>query len=295
MTTSTPDPADLRRDCAEAIAGYQYFDEREWLREAFLTVPREHFVPRRVWWPRRGDDGRYPVLDRDEQPGRWLKAVYRPLAALITQIADGAVRIEDGPTSNNDFTSSISCPAVVVNMLRHLAPQAGDRVLEVGTGTGYSTALLCERTGAEHVVTVEIHQALAEQAEERLGALGYRPRVVCADGEQGWEPGAPYDRLLSTVGVQEIPPAWLRQVKPGGLVMTPLATPAHCDVLAWLRPDGQGGADGGLIDTVYFMKTRSQRARKPWPELGWPRWPNWSDWSLTVTPEDGQRLRTRDG
>ncbi|MEU7229974.1 rRNA adenine N-6-methyltransferase family protein [Streptomyces chrestomyceticus] len=291
MTASVPDPAELREECANGISRYGYFDEREWLRAAFLTVPREHFVPRRVWWPKPGDDGRYPVLDRDDQPERWLKAVYRPLAALITQIADGAVRIEDGPSASNDFTSSISCPGVVVNMLRHLDPQPGDRVLEIGTGTGYSTALLCERVGADHVVSVEIQQGLAERAEERLGALGYRPRMVCADGEQGWEPGAPYNRLLSTVAVREIPPAWLRQVTPGGLVITPLATPMHCDALAWLRPDGQGGGGGGLIDTVYFMKTLSQRPRKPWRELGWPRWP---DWSLTVTPEGSQRLHTRD-
>ncbi|CAM5674177.1 MULTISPECIES: methyltransferase domain-containing protein [Streptomyces] len=291
MTASVPGPAELREECATGIAAYGYFDEQEWLRDAFLAVPREHFVPRRVWWPKADDDGRYPVLDRDEQPERWLKAVYRPLTALITQVADGAVRIEDGPTASSDFTSSISCPAVVVNMLRHLAPQAGDRILEIGTGTGYSTALLCERVGAEHVVTVEIQEALAKRAEERLGALGYRPQVVCADGEQGWEPGAPYDRLLSTAGVRQVPPAWLRQVRPGGLIITPLATPMRCDVLAWLRPDGQGGGEGGLIDTVHFMKTHSQRARRPWRELGWPRWP---DWSLTVTPEGSQRLHTRD-
>ncbi|MEU7159683.1 protein-L-isoaspartate(D-aspartate) O-methyltransferase, partial [Streptomyces chrestomyceticus] len=125
MTASDPGPAVLREECAAGISRYGYFDDQEWLRDAFLAVPREHFVPRRVWLPKTGEDGRYPVLDREEQPEQWLRAVYRPLAALITQIADGAVRIEDGPTSNSDFTSSISCPAVVVNMLRHLDPQPG--------------------------------------------------------------------------------------------------------------------------------------------------------------------------
>ncbi|MYT41761.1 protein-L-isoaspartate(D-aspartate) O-methyltransferase, partial [Streptomyces sp. SID5471] len=60
----------MREECATGIAAYGYFDEQEWLRDAFLAVPREHFVPRRVWWPKADDDGRYPVLDRDEQPER---------------------------------------------------------------------------------------------------------------------------------------------------------------------------------------------------------------------------------
>lgn len=118
------DSLDLRRRCAKEIAQrYGYFDGRMWLREAFESVPRELFVPDLVWWPHKGQDGRYPVLDRARRPEQWLEAVYRPRAALITQIADGAVKPEDGPTDSNDFTSSISCPAVVVNMLRHLDPQ----------------------------------------------------------------------------------------------------------------------------------------------------------------------------
>ncbi len=284
------DSLDLRRRCAEEIAQYGYFDGRMWLREAFESVPRELFVPDLVWWPHKDQDGRYPVLDRARRPEQWLEAVYRPRAALITQIADGAVKPEDGPTDHNDFTSSISCPAVVVNMLRHLDPQPGERVLEIGTGTGYSAALLARR--AAHVVTMEIEEELAQRAEGKLRDAGCdNVEVRVGDGEQGWGPGAPYDRVISTVGVREVPSAWLRQVKSGGIILTPIDTPLHCDALLRLDDcDGRGYGRGHLITDIYFMKLRSQRQRRPWHEYGWPRFP---DWEVTVHPENGQRVRTR--
>ncbi|MFD0386121.1 hypothetical protein ACFQ2B_38270 [Streptomyces stramineus] len=91
----------------------------------------------------RGDGARYPLIDRNEKPRAWLKAVYEPGAALITQIDDGTV----APTGPADgaFTSSISSPGVVIELLRHLAPEPGERILEIGTGSGYTTALLAHR------------------------------------------------------------------------------------------------------------------------------------------------------
>ncbi|MEV0280443.1 methyltransferase domain-containing protein [Streptomyces sp. NPDC050610] len=283
--------AELRQQCEKTIDTYKggYFTDRPWLRQAFHAVPRHHFVPDRVWAPERDADGRYPVLDRTRNPTEWLAAVYRPNWALITQIADGTVSIDAGPTASNDFTASISSTAVVINMLHHLDPQPGETTLEIGTGTGYSSALTAHRTGDHHLVTLELQPALAERARTRLAELGCHPHVVCADGEQGYEHEAPYDRLISTVGVREIPAPWLRQVKAGGLIITPLDTPMRCDALAWLRCDGEGGAEGGLITTLYFMKTRGQRGFRPWRETGWPTWPQWT---LTVTPTEGQRLRT---
>ncbi|MFF0744985.1 methyltransferase domain-containing protein [Streptomyces sp. NPDC004111] len=286
------DDAELRQRCEQVIDTYKggYFHDRAWLREAFRAVPRHHFVPDRVWAPERGEDGRYPVLDRARDPAGWLEAVYRPGWALITQIADGAVRVEDGPTPSNDFTSSISSTAAVINMLHHFDPRPGERVLEIGTGTGYSTALTAHRVGDRNLVTMEVQQDLAERAEARLAALGYRLRILCGDGEEGWQEGAPYDRLISTAGVREIPAAWLRQVRAGGVIVTPIATPMRCDALAWLKSDGQGGGEGRLVTALYFMKVRGQRESRPWRETGWPTWPQWS---LTVTPDQGQTLRTR--
>ncbi|MFH8407487.1 methyltransferase domain-containing protein [Streptomyces sp. NPDC018019] len=284
------DAASLRRACAAAIDGYDggYFHGRDWLRAAFLEVPREHFVPDRVWWP-NPQDGRYPVLDRTERPRQWLKAVYRPLTALITQIDDGRVRPEDGPAAAGGcFTSSLSCSAVIVDMLHHLDPQPLDKVLEIGTGSGYTTALLARRVGAANIVTVEIDDELARRAAGNLTALRLAPHTVVGDGEAGYAEAAPYDRILSTAAVRHVPAAWPRQVRPGGVIVTPLDTPYHTDALLRLVCDGHGNATGHLVKAVSFMKTRAQRPRRSYGELGWP---GWSEHRVTVGA-DGQRIHT---
>lgn len=275
------DAATLRARCAAKIAARKvgHFHDRPWLYEAFLSVPREHFVPDVVWWPVQDDAGRFPVLDRTAAPDPWLQAVYDPRTPLITQIADGAVRPEDGPTDRADFTSSISCAAVVVDMLHHLDPQEPETVLEIGTGTGYSAALLSRRVRADHVVTVEISPELADHADHKLDELGVRPLVVTGDGELGWAPRAPYDRVLSTVAVRRVPQAWLDQTTAGGTILTPLDTPFGHEALLRLVADGKGGAEGHLVTGVSFMKTRAQRPRRPYAELGWPAW---TDYRVTV-------------
>ncbi|MFD9630314.1 methyltransferase domain-containing protein [Streptomyces violascens] len=269
-----------------------YFHDRPELRAAFAAIPREHFVPARVWWHRRGADGRFPVLDRTRDPERWLQAVYTADAPLITQIADGAIRAEDGPTACDDFTSSISCPSVVVNMLHHLNPRPGDRILEIGTGTGYNAALLAHLVGAANLVTLESSAPLAERARATLAALangGPMPEVVVADGELGHKTSAPYTGLISTASVQEVPAAWPAQIAEGGVIVVPVATPFGTDALARLVCDGKGSATGSLVAAVSFMRVRGQRQPRPWRELGWPRLP---DFELSTGPQ-GQRVHQR--
>ncbi|GAA0612168.1 methyltransferase domain-containing protein [Streptomyces crystallinus] len=272
--------------CIETISMYRggYFNDRPWLRDVFESVSRAHFVPERVWWPERDTDGFYPVIDRTTEPERWLEAVYTPRIALITQIEDGKISPQDGPTRSNAFTSSISCAAVVVQMLHHLDPQPGENVLEIGTGTGYNAALLAARVGADHLTTVEVDPVTAERARTALHSRGVPvPTVVVADGENGYGPRAPYDRLISTACVRQIPPAWLEQMRPGGTILTPLATPFGDDALALLVADRQGHARGRLVAAVNFMRVRSQRERRPWRDLGWPRL---TDFELTAGPTE---------
>lgn len=272
-----------RHECADEI-GWR-FGDKTWLREAFLAVPREHFVPDRVWWPECGDDGLHPLMDRTRYPRQWLKAVYRPHAPLITQIKMGAVPPE-GPAESDDFTSSISCSSVVVTMLRHLDPQPGERVLEIGTGTGYNTALLCHRLGDQAVTSVEVDADIAAMAARNLRGLGLDPHLVVADGTDGYAAGAPYDRLISTVCVRQVLFAWVQQVRAGGRIHTPITTPLGSDALLNLTPDGSGAAVGRLITDVNFMLLRSQRERVPWKKLGWPRLP---DFEVRVD-KSGQRV-----
>ncbi|MBB5940315.1 rRNA adenine N-6-methyltransferase family protein [Streptomyces zagrosensis] len=292
------DPGYWRGECARSIDTYApgYFHHRPWLREVFLATPREQFVPDLVWWPDARGDGLYPQLDRTVRPRQWLEAVYRPLAALITQMDDGQTPPENGSASGT-FTSSISCPSIVVDMLHHLDPQPGENVLEIGAGTGYSAALLARRLGPRRLVTMEIDAALAQEAAQRLLRLdpALEVLVVTGAGELGYPLRAPYDRIVSTAAVRTIPPAWLCQVRHGGTILTPIDTPYGHDALLTLTCDGAGSATGHLIKPVAFMKLRGQRHQPPWENLGWPKElpvadaPPWKHHRVTADPA-GQRI-----
>ncbi|MFI9311620.1 methyltransferase domain-containing protein [Streptomyces triculaminicus] len=285
----------LRARCLEEMEASPrgYLGGLDWLRSAFLAVPREHFVPERVWWPRPGPDGLYPLIDRRTAPARWLKSVYLLRTPLITQIDDGEAG-PDGPASGA-FTSSISCITVIIELLRHLAPAPGDRVLEIGTGTGYTTALLAHRTGPGTVTTIEVDPQIAGRAHQRLDALGVQAHTVTGDGEQGHPAGAPYDRILSTASVRRIPPAWLRQLRPGGVLIAPLDSPFGFDFTMCLTGNGQGAAAGRPVATVEFMRLRGQRTPRPHSELGWPEdidVQRWCDYEMHAD-QQGQQIRIR--
>ncbi|MGW5673489.1 methyltransferase domain-containing protein [Streptomyces sp. NPDC003860] len=283
--------AALRGLCADEMArNPRGFGSAAWLHEAYLAVPREHFVPDRVWWPAPGEDGRYNLIDRTVRPRAWLKAVYKPGAPLITQLDDG--RVPPAGPATGAFTSSISSSGVVVELLRHLAPRPGDRVLEIGTGTGYTTALLAARVGAENVVTVEIDPTLAARATERLAELGLHPLVITGDGEAGHAEGGPYDRIVATASVRRIPLAWLDQLAAGGVLVVPVDSPFAYDLLARLEGDGAGAAAGSFVAQVTFMRVRGQREPVPHTNLGWPAALDPTAWTeLTVVAGPmGQRV-----
>lgn len=275
----------LRRRCADEMSrNPRGFADATWLHEAFLSVPREHFVPDQVWWPALREDGLYSLIDRTERPKAWLKSIYQPGTALITQIDDGQVQ-PTGP-AHGSFSSSISSSGVVVELLRHLDPEPTDRILEIGTGTGYTTALLAFRAGAENVVTIEIDPQLAARARTRLAELSIQPLVITGDGELGHTAGGPYDRIVATASVRHIPPAWIHQLKPGGILLAPLDSPLGCDLLLRLEADGNGGAAGDFVAQVEFMRLRGQRRRRSYADLGWP---------TELDPERWQELRVDAG
>ena len=116
---------------------------------------------------------------------------------------------------------TISQPYIVAVMLEALALSPTDKVLEVGTGSGYVTALLAEL--AAQVFSVERHPALADAARELLARMGYtNVRVVVGDGSQGFAEGAPYDAIIVSAAAAEVPPALLSQLAEGGRMIIPI-------------------------------------------------------------------------
>ncbi|MEJ8648632.1 methyltransferase domain-containing protein [Streptomyces sp. MS1.AVA.3] len=143
----------------------------EW-EAAYKGVPRHRFLPETVWL---GDQ--LAPCDRRESPGDWLRAAYAD-DPVVTQINDGA-----DPGDDERWPScSASAPDIVFRMLHMLDVQSGDRVLEIGTGTGWNAGLLAHRLGSDLVTTVEVDPALADQATANLKAAGLAPRVITGDG-----------------------------------------------------------------------------------------------------------------
>ena len=121
--------------------------------------------------------------------------------------------------------STISQPTMIASMLEELAVERGNRVLEVGTASGYNAALLAELTGdAGRVVTIELEEDLAARAVVVLQAEGYGERVtvVAGDGSAGYAPAAPYDRIIVTAGAPSVAPAWIDELREGGRLVVPI-------------------------------------------------------------------------
>jgi protein-L-isoaspartate(D-aspartate) O-methyltransferase len=227
---------------------------------AFEAVDRTEFLPD-VMWAHDMATGRSEAVDRSADPEGWLLVADSDVP-IVTQWDDGQ---HEGLKPGSLSTSSASMPSVVFRMLRDLDVASGQRVLEVGTGTGYNAALLAHRLGDSNVTTIEVDEAVTEAAIEALERAGRRPRVVCGDGFQGWREGAPYDRVIATCGVRSIPAAWLEQTRPGGIILAPWGTNfSNRDALARLVVAEDGSASGRFTGAVEFMKLRSQR-------LVWPR------------------------
>jgi protein-L-isoaspartate(D-aspartate) O-methyltransferase len=118
---------------------------------------------------------------------------------------------------------TISQPYIVALMLQHLGLQAADRILEVGTGSGYVAALL-SRMCAE-VYSIERHAQLATLAEQTLQRLGYsNVKITVGDGSQGWPEYAPYDAILVSAATFEMPPALFAQLREGGRMILPVGS-----------------------------------------------------------------------
>jgi protein-L-isoaspartate(D-aspartate) O-methyltransferase len=157
--------------------------------KAFSSIPRHLFLPN------------FPLED-----------VYSDKAIGLKHDASGLL------------TSSSSQPSMMAIMLNQLRLKEGDNVLEIGTASGYNAAIMKHIVGEMgRVTSVEIDSELAKQASINLQHAKYGSVVVVhGDGAQGYAPRAAYDHILSTVGIWDVPPAWIQQLKPRGTIVAPI-------------------------------------------------------------------------
>lgn len=160
-----------------------------------------------------------------EAMGRVPREHFVPTEFQAEAYADGALPIDCGQT--------ISQPYIVALMTEALETSGDERVLEIGTGSGYQTAVLAEL--AREVVSIERHAKLSAQAATAVGALGYDNVIFeVGDGSLGWPQRAPYDRILVAAAAIECPPALLEQLAEGGILVIPLGD-ADTQILRQLR------------------------------------------------------------
>jgi methyltransferase of ATP-grasp peptide maturase system len=252
MTTA---PVELRRALAESV----HVDDPAW-RDALSAVPRELFLDDVVLRP---VGARWEPVDRQAAgEEEWLRLVYQDRTS-VTQVDGVAAADVSGPLSGNP-TSSSTLPSLIVRMLDLADIREGDKVLEIGTGTGYSTALLCHRLGDKAVYS-EYDARLATAAAGHIHAAGYSPTLITGDGLAGHRDGADYDAIVATCAVRHIPPAWLYQVRGGGTVTATVSGWMLASGLIRLTVDDDGTASGRFAgDQIGHMLARPHE-RPPRP------------------------------
>ncbi|TDD79660.1 methyltransferase, FxLD system [Actinomadura rubrisoli] len=281
MNTAPDAPPEfLRADMVDQIVKARPRSAR--VEKVMHTVPRHRFLPETL-----------------------LKDAYAPNKAVITK------RAADGTA-----LSCSSVPTLVATMLDQLNVEPGDRILEIGAGTGINAAYLAELTGRSgHVTTVDIDPQVTAQARQALDANGYgHIQVITRDGALGAAEHAPFDRIIVTVGAWDIPPAWWDQLRPGGRLVVPLRWRGQTRSIALthgdqqLRSDsvelcgfvpmiGQPGEHSATIDagqrvTLYWDTDQPINPSDLQGVLNHPKTATWS--SVTVGPNepfDGVWLR----
>ena len=156
---------------------------------------------------------------------------------------------------------TISQPFIVALMTDLLDVKAGDKVLEVGTGSGYQAAVLAE-LGAK-VYTIEILEALGREAAARLTELGYRSVVTrIGDGYRGWPEQAPFDSIIVTAAPRDVPPALIEQLKVGGKLVIPLGESGGVQNLYLMEKQADGKMTRRQVLAVRFVPLTGEGSRQ---------------------------------
>jgi protein-L-isoaspartate(D-aspartate) O-methyltransferase len=238
---------------------------------AFRRVPRHLFVER--FFSGSEEDGWTSVDHDPDRPDPAQLATIYSDAAVVTRLVDGR------------GTSSTSQPSLVAQMLHLLELRPGARVLEIGAGTGYNAALIAAIVGDPRLVTtIDIQDDVADQARRGLARAGLAGVTVHhRDGAVGAPESAPFDRIVATVGLPDLAPAWAGQLAPDGFMLIPLRhASGNPLVRVGLTDDRPGeivgfsgfmGVQGALHDPRYHPPAATPTApgaeeRPAWADLG---------------------------
>ncbi|GAA2618669.1 methyltransferase domain-containing protein [Actinomadura fulvescens] len=226
-------------------------------RPVVASIPRHEFVPR--WWahesaaPGPYGSATWSLNVGPADPEQWMRSAYADRSRVTRVGPHHADDARPGDQATGSPTSSATLPSLIVSMCQHARIADGMHVLDVGTGSGYGTAMLAARLGDDRVTSVDVDPYLVASAEDRLDRAGYRPvvRTVDAIGPLDGE----WDRIIATVSVRPIPASWLAALRPGGRLVSSIAG-AGLLLTADRTPDG--GAEGRIEwDRAGFMTTRT--------------------------------------
>ncbi|MBI3975327.1 MAG: methyltransferase domain-containing protein [Armatimonadetes bacterium] len=182
-------------------------------------------------------------------------------------------------------TSSSSMPAIMAAMIEQLDVQSGQRVLEIGAGTGYNAALLAYLVGLEgRVATVEIDADVADEARDHLRQAGFpQVRVVTDDGWFGSPEDGPFDRIEATVGVWDLSPRWVEQLHAGGVLVAPLWLRSGLQAAVALRKENSH-LRSESVEPCGFMRLRG-------PGKGPEEYVTVGEWSIAVDEVSSSSLQ----
>ena len=163
---------------------------------------------------------------------------------------------DDSPLSIG-YGQTISQPYIVAYMTELIKPRPGDKILEIGAGSGYQAAVLAEIV--DKVYTIEIIDELAKTASERLQKLGYNNvEVINGDGYYGLEEEAPFDAIIVTAASEHIPPSLIKQLKDGGKMIIPVGSPFFVQTLMLVEKKKGKISTSSLMPVRFVPFTRSQ-------------------------------------
>ncbi|WP_433358802.1 methyltransferase domain-containing protein [Streptosporangium sp. CA-115845] len=247
---------------AAHLAEHGVLDVRDYTSRLWASmvqeVPRHLFVPSRAYAAAYHPRTASRVIDRKDASTDWWNAIYTD-CSIITQRDEGATDVTD---LSGTPTCSLSAPSISLAFLNLLDLADHHRVLEIGTGTGWTAAALAWRLGDGQVTSIEVDEMLAESAARNLRKAGFAPRLLTGDGAAAPAAGGSYDRVHVTCGVRDIPYTWVEQTRPGGVIVAPFMPAPTADQGGQqlvLDVAADGSAIGRFTGPAGFMMLRSQR------------------------------------